>query len=123
MNDLVMLPILAALDLPIIILIVIGGIILLLGIIIAVYFLLFKKKKKTVVNNEDWFLALGSKENVKEIRGVGSRLTIKLVDKEKLNRERLKELGVTSVLAMSDKITLVIEGQAEKLATILNQNL
>ena len=125
MNYLPNLPVLIAINDPLMIsLIIVGGLVFLIAIFLLVYFLFIKKRnKKVVVDNNIWFLALGNKENVKEIRGIGSRLTLKLVDKNKIDREKLKELGVTSILTMSDKVTLVIEGQAEKLSSLLNNNL
>ena len=63
------------------------------------------------------------KGNIKEIKAIGSRLNLVLLDKEKINRGRLKELGVTSILVMSNKVTLVIEGQAEKIASSIQKDL
>lgn len=119
------LPLLIDINNPLLItLFIVGGVVILIGIVLILYFLFFKKKQNKVkTDNNSWFIALGNKENVTEIRGIGSRLTIKLIDKEKIDREKLKELGVTSVLVMSDKVTLVVEGQAEKIASILNENL
>ena len=84
---------------------------------------LVKKSPKVKVNNDDWFNALGGKENVKEISAVGSRFSLNLLDKEALDREKLKTLGVSSVVSMSNKVTLVIEGKAEQIAETLKQSL
>ena len=81
------------------------------------------KSPKVKVDNNEWFIALGGKENVKEISAVGSRLSLNLLDKEKIDREKLKTLGVSSVVVMSNKVTLVIEGKAEKIAETLKQSL
>ena len=80
------------------------------------------KKNQKVVDN-DWFDALGGKGNVKEVTAVGSRLTLNLENKDNIDRDKLKTLGVSSVLVMSNKVTLVIEGQAEKVAEALKQSL
>ena len=101
---------------------IIDGLLLLLVIAMVIRFHLNKSPKVKVDNNE-WFLALGGKENVKEINAVGSRLSLSLVDKEVIDREKLKTLGVSSVVAMSSKVTLVIEGKAEKIAETLKQSL
>ena len=101
---------------------IIDGLLLLLVIVMVIRFHLNKSPKVKVDNNE-WFLALGGKENVKEINAVGSRLSLSLVDKEVIDREKLKTLGVSSVVAMSSKVTLVIEGKAEKIAETLKQSL
>ena len=84
---------------------------------------LVKKSPRVKVNNDDWFNALGGKENVKEISAVGSRLSLNLSDKEAIDREKLKTLGVSSVVSMSNKVTLVIEGKAEQIAETLKQSL
>ncbi|MBO4667202.1 MAG: hypothetical protein J5666_03645 [Bacilli bacterium] len=125
MNSLFNLPILTIDNqMLLIILFIVAGLVVIIGIVLLVYFLVHRKKgQKVIIDNNVWFLALGNKENIKEISGVGSRLTIKLVDKDKIDREKLKELGVSSVLVMSNKVTLVVEGQAEKLSEVLNANL
>ncbi len=118
-------PLLIDINDPILItLFIVGVVVIVIGIFLLLYFLIFRKKQSKVkTDNNAWLTALGNKENIVEVRGIGSRLTLKLIDKEKIDRERLKELGVTSVLVMSDKVTLVVEGQAEKIASILNENL
>ena len=125
MNNLFNLPILTIDNqMLLVILFIVAGLVVIIGIVLLVYFLVHRKKgQKVIIDNNVWFLALGNKENIKEISGVGSRLTIKLVDKDKIDREKLKELGVSSVLVMSNKVTLVVEGQAEKLSEVLNANL
>ena len=101
---------------------VLDGLMLLLVIIMVIRFHITKSPKQ-VVNNDEWFVALGGKENVKEINAVGSRLSLVLIDKEKVDREKLKTLGVSSVVSMSNKVTLVIEGKAEKIAETLKSSL
>lgn len=125
MNNLFNLPILTIDNqMLLIVLFIVAGLVVVIGIVLLVYFLVHRKKgQKVIIDNNVWFLALGNKENIKEISGVGSRLSFKLVDKDKIDREKLKELGVSSVLVMSNKVTLVVEGQAEKLSEILNANL
>lgn len=103
-------------------LIVINSLMLLLVIIMVIRFHIQKSPKAKVDNNE-WFMALGGKENIKEINAVGSRLSLNLNDKEAIDREKLKTLGVSSVVSMSNKVTLVIEGKAEKIAETLKQSL
>ena len=99
----------------------IGGVVL-IALIILIVFLLRRHKTPKIVD-ADWFEALGGKENIKEAIAVGSRLSLYLNNKDAINRDRLKELGVTSILVMSNKVTLVIEGQAEKVASVINNSL
>ena len=99
------------------------GVLLIAGIVL--FFVLRKSggnNKKVAVDSE-WFDALGGKENIIEATAVGSRLSLKLNDKEQINRDKLKELGVSSILVMSNKVTLVIEKQAEKVANYINDSL
>ena len=106
-------------NIPLMIGLIIFGVLFVLGaIIITVYFVKSHKKKKQI-NNESWFIALGGKDNFSDVKGVGSRLSLVIKDKEKLDRQKLKELGVSSILTMSDKIVLVINNQAEDIANLL----
>ena len=99
-----------------------AGVLLVAAIIIIVYLFTHRKSKK-VADSGAWLLALGDKDNVKEVSATGSRLSLVLVDKEKIDREKLKELGVKSVLVMSNKVTLVIEDKAEQIASSIQSNL
>ena len=101
---------------------VIDALLLLMVVIMVIRFHV-TKSPKVKVNNDEWFNALGGKENVKEINAVGSRLSLNLADKDAIDREKLKTLGVSSVVTMSNKVTLVIEGKAEKIAETLKQSL
>ena len=76
---------------------------------------IFKRRKNTVVDDSSWLLALGGKENITFVDAIGSRINLSLKDKEKIDREKLKELGVSSVLTMSNKITLVVENRAQEI--------
>ena len=101
-----------------------GGIALVVIVAIILVIVFVKARKgKTVINNSDWLIALGDKENIKEITATGSRLSLVLVDKEKIDREKLKQLGVSSVLVMSNKVTLVIEDKAEQIAASIQKDL
>ena len=102
--------------------IIIGGV-LLVGIIafLLIYFLTRKERNK--VSSDDWLIALGGKENIDDVSGVGSRVTLVLRDKEIIDRERLKTLGVSSVLTMANKIILVIEDRAVSVADAIRESL
>ena len=99
----------------------IAGVVLVVAILLIIF--LLRRNKKPQFIETDWFEALGGKENIKEAIAVGSRLSLYLNNKDAINRDRLKELGVSSVLVMSNKVTLVIEGQAEKVASMINNSL
>ena len=93
----------------------------LVGIIAVTLFLIFflnrrKKNKKpviTVASKSAWVEALGGNENILNSEAYGSRLVLKLADKDKMKKDELKSLGVTSIIEMSDKVTLLLEDKAE----------
>ena len=75
----------------------------------------FKKKKAPKVKIAEkslWVEALGGSDNIVSSEAYGSRLAVVLADKEKMNKEALKELGVTNFVEMSNKVTLLLEDKA-----------
>ena len=106
-----------------IILIVMAVVFFLAALGIVIYLIIDGKKGKKPLDGGAWLLALGNKENIKEVSANGSRLSVVLANKEIIDREKLKELGVSSVLTMSNKITLVIEGKAGKIASTIKKEL
>ena len=123
MNYLSTFPLLANQIKPLAIVLIVMAAVFFLAALGIVIYLIISKKKENQDNGGVWLLALGNKENIKEVSAVGSRLTINLEDKEKIDRVKLKELGVSSILVMSNKITLVIEGKAEKIAKLIKKDL
>lgn len=95
------------------------------AVIIAalVVFLLLRqkgKKQKPVEVKKDYsqseiYLALGGKENVLTHSKAGSRISLTLKDYSKVDENKLNELGVDSVIKMSNKITLVVKGDPDSL--------
>ena len=59
--------------------------------------------------------ALGGKENILEHSLNGSRLTLSLTDYNAVNEVKLNELGVDSVIKMSNKIILVIKDDISRI--------
>ena len=72
-----------------------------------------KKPVPQIAEKNKWVEALGGAENIISSEAYGSRLAISLVDKSLMNKEALKELGVTNFIEMSNKITLLLEDKAE----------
>ena len=99
-----------------------------LAVIIAVLLIFFlvrnKKPKKDdfVVNANEWEEALGGKDNVVDAYAAGSRLNVQLKDAKLVNEERIKELGVSSIIKMSGKIVLVVEDKAEYILSKIKEN-
>ena len=89
----------------------------------------FNKKKNVEVKEEvkidedssKWLKALGGIDNIIDSSARGSRLTINLKDTSIVDDLTLKNLGVTSIVKMSDKIILVIENKANYLLEILKK--
>lgn len=92
---------------------VLVGIIAIVVVLILVLGRKKKNKQPKIAAKSEWVEALGGSENICTSEAFGSRLSLKLVDKTKINREKLTTLGVTSVIEMSEKITLLLEDKAE----------
>ena len=86
---------------------------------------LFKKKEvKVEIPSNEWILAFGDVSNIESVFSHGkSRLSIKLKDETKLDKQKIEELGVSSIIKMSDKFTLVIENKAEEICEQINKTL
>ena len=89
--------------------------------VIAVVISKNKKKKEGNELCEKIILNLGNKENIKTIEAKSSRLVVSLLDSSKMNEEELKNLGVTSILKMSNKITLVLGNISLEVVEYYNQ--
>ena len=91
-------------------------------ILTIVVIFLIKNRKRTSTKKAiskaaptEWIDALGGKDNILEVSSTGSRLSFKLKDRDLINRQALTNLGVTSVVLMSDKITLVTNLDNQKI--------
>ena len=92
---------------------VIVGIIIITASLIIIFGRKNKKAKPKIAEKSKWVEALGDKDNIVSTEAYGSRLVVKLVDKSKMDKDGLKSLGVSNLIEMSDKVTLVLEDQAE----------
>ena len=92
---------------------VLVGIIVITIVLILVLGRKKKNKKPEIAEKSKWVEALGGEENILTSEAYGSRLALTLADKSKINRDELKALGVTSIIEMSEKITLLLEDKAE----------
>ncbi|MDD4103608.1 MAG: PTS transporter subunit EIIB [Erysipelotrichaceae bacterium] len=73
-----------------------------------------RKVAAPVADDSEWIDALGGKSNVVDLTSTRSRLTVELKDSSIVNQEKLKALGVSSIIAMSQKLILVIDNQADR---------
>lgn len=71
--------------------------------------------------NETILLALGGRENIISASSSGSRLVLQLKDYSKLQDDVLKQAGVSSILRMTNKVTLVIGQDAKEIEALFRQ--
>ena len=92
-----------------------------LALVVALL-LLSKPKKKPAprpVEKSAYLSAMGGEENIVSHLRKGSRIELVLKDYSLLDKERLKAAGVDSFILMSNKLTLVIQGDAERVEKTL----
>lgn len=96
--------------------IIILGVVVLLGLIWLISFLISKnpKKRKGKVGDIDIFTYLGGKDNVLSFTVHGSRLIVKLKNKNLLQREKLKTLGVKGFVEKEEDITIVLSNELKE---------
>lgn len=90
-------------------------------IIIAIGFIIFLTKKKNkriaqekVMRSENLLSALGNSENILSIEAKESRINLSLKDYSLIDEAKLKELGVSSIVKTTKKITLVVGHSASQ---------
>lgn len=78
-------------------------------------------KQRNAANNEliDY---LGGIDNIIKANAMGSRLSLVLDNYDLVNEEKIKELGVSTIIRMSNKITLVIGEDAKDIESLINKN-
>ena len=97
---------------------------LIIVIVLSIFLIVSLLKKKSLnkqsqinnIDNDEVLISLGGKDNIIEHFVNGSRLSLTLKNYDLVNIEKLNELGFPSVIKMSNKITLVYEGDLESLA-------
>ena len=91
------------------ILAIIGGSVLLLIIaLILVIFLLKKNKNNTVQEFPELLIALGGKENITQVTYKGSRVSVMVDNKKAVDKEKVKEQGVETIVISNKKVTMVV---------------
>lgn len=91
------------------------GFVLILAITVCVILLVNKynknktTKKTKETSIEKFYGFVGGKENIDDIRLVGSRLTLVLKDVNLLNKDEIKTLGVNNIISLKEKVTLVLD--------------
>ena len=77
-------------------------------------------KKERAAKNNDIIIALGGRDNIVSVNSAGSRLSLVLKDYSLMQDDKLKELGVSSIIKMSSKVTLVIGKDAQDIVKYLS---
>lgn len=100
---------------------------LILAIIIPI--IIVSKKRNKIKNEESnkkqnaTFLDIfGGEDNIISCEAKGSRLVLVLNDYSKLDEERLKDNGVTSLIKATNKVTLIIGEKSKDLENFINEN-
>lgn len=88
----------------------VGLIAITIGTIVLVNYLQKNKNKKTNKANatNNFYEYIGGIDNVISTKLVGSRFTIVLKNYDLVDKDKLKTLGVSSIISLKDKITLVL---------------
>ena len=102
---------------------IIAGCLVLVAVLVFLIIFFGKRKKSPIVDESAWLTALGGKDNINNVSAIGSRINLSLKDKEKIDREKLTNLGVNSVLVMSNKVTLVIANNAIDIAETISNGI
>lgn len=91
-------------------------------IFVVLGLIIFRKRPHTApkLNAPAVIAAFGGAANVKEATAHSSRLTIYFINKTNIDEIKLKDLGIISVIYMSNKAILLIGDEALKLADAIN---
>lgn len=76
---------------------------------------------KVKIDHDELLLAIGGKENITSSSLTGSRLSLTLKDYSKVDADKLKLNGIISVIKMTNKITLVVNEQSDKIFAIFKK--
>ena len=91
--------------------------VIILGVLIFLLIKIFSKKRVKslpIASKSEYFEALGGEDNYIDSSREGSRIIVHLKDYSKINKEKIKEAGVTGFIEKSDKLTLVVKDNAEE---------
>ena len=103
-------------DRIILIVIIAAAALVLIALAIFLVKILGKKRVKSlpIASKSEYFEALGGEDNYIDSSRDGSRIVVHLKDYSKINKEKIKEAGVTGFIEKSDKLTLVVKDNAEE---------
>ncbi len=98
------------------------SIILLVLLVVAIvaYVKVCKKEKEKKEGNLAITNCFGDKDNIISCEAKGSRLILVLKDYSKVDEAKLKELGITSIIKQTNKITLIAGSSSKELEILIN---
>lgn len=97
---------------------IVGIVIFIIAIIAVVY---LRRK-----DNEEYpglLEALGGRDNLLQVELNGSRINLSLNNKKEMDREQVKQNGVSAIVMQSKKITLVVGRGSKKIFKYLSDQL
>ena len=107
------------------ILLIILSAVLVVAFVVALVFY-FRVRKSDKINNKidnpnEYLEAFGGKENIVSCEAKTSRLIVVLNDYSKMNEEKLKSLGIESLIKATNKVTFIVGERAESIAKEINK--
>ena len=91
---------------------------LIIVVLLLCFFLSKKNGKKEPIkirgNKSEYIDSFGGNDNLVDYKLIGSRIEVHLKDYSKLDKEKLKSAGVDGFILMSNKLTLVLKGDAKE---------
>ena len=107
-----------------ILLIILSAILVVAFVVALVFYLKVRKNdkiKNTITNPNEYVEAFGGKENIVSCEAKTSRLIVVLNDYSKMDEEKLKELGIESLIKATNKVTFIVGEKAEAIANEINK--
>lgn len=94
-------------------------------IALSIFFVLRHKKRDKVIEEfPQLLIALGGKENIREISFKGSRVSVLVENKKDVNKEGIKNEGVETIVISNNKVTMVVGNKnSEVIYNYLNNQL
>lgn len=101
------------------------GVAILVIVIVSVLVIWLNKKNKIKESNEfpELLEAIGGKENISNLVLNGSRISFNFENKKNLDKEKIKDNGVETIVVTNKKITLVIGKKASVIYKYLSESI
>jgi phosphotransferase system IIB component len=76
--------------------------------IVTILLLKRKNKNKKIEEFPDLLIALGGKENITKVSQKGSRVSVIVDNKKSIDKDKIKEQGVETIVISNKKVTMVV---------------